>query len=104
MTAGYSGYTCLIQRKQSALFAMADALTIQKGCISSCFTLDAQKAQRKELINRLSGLLFAKTWTSVTSSFSVDVVEVDKSLSKSETSISVPADSVNKHSLTVFGT
>ena len=47
-------------------------------------------------------LFFAKTLTSAASSFSVNVAEVDKSLPKSETSIYVPADSVNKHNVSEF--
>ena len=81
---------------------MADVLTFSNECVSSCFTLNAQEAQRREFINRLSNLFFAKTWTSATSSSSVDVVEVDTSLPKSETSISVPTDSVNKHNVSEF--
>ena len=81
---------------------MADVLTFPNGCVSSCFTLNAQEAQRMEFINRLISLFLAKTWTSAASSSSVDVVEVDKSLPKSETSISVPADSANKHNVSEF--
>ena len=47
-------------------------------------------------------LFFAKTLTSAASSFSVNVAEVDNSLPKSETSIYVPADSVNKHNVSEF--
>ena len=83
---------------------MADVLTSPNGCVSSCFTLNAQEAQGKgkEFINRLSSLYFAKSLTSVASSSSVDVAEVDKSLPKSETGISVPADYVSKHNVIEF--
>ena len=77
---------------------MADVLTFPNGCVSSCFTLNAQEAQRKDLINRLSSL--AKTLTSAASRSYVE--EVDKSLTKSDTCLSVPADSVNKHNVSEF--
>ena len=70
---------------------MADVLTSPNGCVSSCFTLNAQEAQRKDLINRLSSL--AKTLTSAASRSYGG--EVDKSMTKSDTCLSVPADSVN---------
>ena len=81
---------------------MADVLTFPNGCVSSCFTLNAQEAQRKEFIHWLISLFLTKNWTSAASSSSVDVVEVDKSLPKSEASISVPADSANKHNVSEF--
>ena len=81
---------------------MANVLTFPNGSVSSCSTLNAPEAQRKKLINWLSSLFFEKTWTSTTSSFFVDVVEVNKSLPKLETSISVPTDSVNKHNVSEF--
>ena len=77
---------------------MADVLTFPNGCVSSCFTLNAQEAQRKDLINRLSSL--AKTLTSAASRSYVE--EVDKSLTKSDTCLSVPADSVSKHNVSEF--
>ena len=46
----------LIQRKQSALFPMIDLLSFPKSCASYCFTLNAQEAEKKELINQLSSL------------------------------------------------
>ena len=36
--------------------AMADELIFPNGCVSSCFTLNAQEAQGKEFINRLNSL------------------------------------------------
>ena len=75
---------------------MADVLTFPNGYVSSCFTLNAQEAQGTNFINCLGSLsFFAKTLTSATSRFFVR--KVDKSLPKSETCLSVQADSVNKH-------
>ena len=70
--------------------AMADVLTFPNGCVSSCFTLNAQEAQGKNFVNCLSSL-------TLTSSFFVN--KVNKSLPKSETCLSVHADSVNKHNV-----
>lgn len=53
-------------------------------------------------MNWLSSLFYSKTWTSAASSSSVDVVEVNKSLLKLETRISIPADSVNKRNVSEF--
>ena len=80
---------------------MADVLTFPNVCVSSCFTINAQEAQGKEFINWLSSLnLFLKALTSATSSSYVE--EVDRSLPKSKTCFSVPADSVNKHCVSEF--
>ena len=38
--------------------AMADILTFPNGCLSLCFTLNAQEAQEKEFFHRLSGQNF----------------------------------------------
>lgn len=48
-----------------------------------------KKHKERESVNRLNNLLFVKASTSAVSSSSVDVVEMDKLLPKSETSISV---------------
>ena len=48
-----------------------------------------KKLKERESVNRLNNLLFVKASTSAVSSSSVDVVEMDKLLPKSETSISV---------------
>ena len=51
-----------------------------------------KKHKERESVNRLNNLLFVKASTSAVSSSSVDVVEMDKLLPKSETSISVSAN------------
>ena len=38
--------------------AMADILTFPNGCVSLCFTLNAQEAQEKEFFHQLSGQNF----------------------------------------------
>lgn len=48
-----------------------------------------KKHKERESVNRLNNLLFVKASTSAVLSSSVDVVEMDKLLPKSETSISV---------------
>ena len=48
-----------------------------------------KKHKERESVNRLNNLLFVNASTSAVSSSSVDVVEMDKLLLKSETSISV---------------
>ena len=53
-------------------------------------------------MNWLSSLFYSKTWTSAASSSSADVAEVNKSLLKLETRISIPADSVNKRNVNEF--
>ena len=46
---------------------MADVLTFPNGCVSSCFTLNAQEAQGKNFVNCLSSLSFflQKLWLQV---------------------------------------
>ena len=66
------------------------------------FHIKCTRSTKKEFFNWLKSLFFPKNWTSAASSSSVNVVEVDKSLPISETSISVPADSVNKHNVSEF--
>ena len=51
-----------------------------------------KKYKERESVNRLNNLLFVKASTSAVSSSSVDVVEKDKLLPKSETSIFVSAN------------
>ena len=82
--------------------AMVDVLTFPNGYVSPCFTLNAQDAQKKEFINQLSGLIFffAKAVTSAASKSYFE--EVNRSLPKSTTCLSVPADSVNKHNASEF--
>ena len=63
--------------------AMADALTFPNRCVSSCFTLNAQQAAS----------------SAASSSY---IEEVDISLPKSKTCVSVPADFVNKHNVSEF--
>ena len=62
--------------------AMADVFTFPSGCVSSCFTLNAQETQGKEFINRVDSLnfFFAKVLTSAASSS--DFEEVKRSLPK----------------------
>ena len=77
-------------------------IVIPKWVCQLLLHIKCTRSTKKEFINRLKSLFFAKNWTSAASSSSVNVVEVDKSLPKSETSISVPADSVNKHNVSEF--
>ena len=68
------------------------ALVWQKVC---------KKHKERDSINWISSLFHVMVLTSTASSF-VDIVEVDKSLLESETSISVPADSMNKLNVSKF--
>ena len=55
-----------------------------------------KKHKERESVNRLNNLLFVKASTSAVLSSSVDVVEMDKLLPKSETSISVSTNVSNE--------
>ena len=60
------------------------------------------KHKERVSISRLSSLFFVKVGTLASSSSSVDVMEVNNSLMKSETSISILANSVNKCNVSEF--
>ena len=63
-----------------------------------------KKHKERDSIIQLSTVVYflLKIWTFAASISSVDVAEVDKSLPKLETSISVLADSVNKDNISKF--
>ena len=79
--------------------AMADILTFPNGCVSLCFTLNAQEAQEKEFFHRLSGQNFflQRLWLLL-----LHVEELDRSFPKSKTCLFVSEDSVNKHKVNGF--
>ena len=59
-----------------------------------------KKLEERESINMFSNMFFVKP--RIYAASFVDVVELDMSLSKSEISISVPADSMKKYNVNEF--